>query len=265
MWKVRSAAASSGTSSIRCSWVGTRDTKRTSRSSPSRHGRHERPVLLEQHRPVPGDQRPADDLQPRDVRRRQREQPAPGAAEPPLRGGHRGQHRPRGRAPPAWAGRSSRRSRRPAAPARRPPPASRPAPPRRRASRRRPAAGNPCDASSHRLVECRPVPTVSCDRVPAADPAGPQAVGAVDPLRRRRGLLPHRQRGVLHPDRRALRRAGRPRPDHRRGRDVLLRGAARPARGPGRAPADVGARARSPRRCSTWPGRGSRASPPTSR
>src|SRR3954452_19208995 len=75
---------------------------------------------------------------------------------------------------------------------------------------------------------CRPPPDRRTD---AADPQALHPVGAVGV--RRRGL-PHRQRGLLHPDRRTLRLAGRPGPDHPRRSDV------RPGRTPWQAQRPAG-------------------------
>ncbi len=115
-----------------------------------------------------------------------------------------------GRARPASARRSSRRSRRPTARGR-----------RRRASAS--SARGPAEFTRPTLVRCvMGCPGAIPSRpVPAADAAGAPAVGAVGAVRGRRGRVHHRQRGVLHPDRRAQRRPGRPRPDHRRRRVVL--------------------------------------------
>ncbi len=75
-----------------------------------------------------------------------------------------------------------------------------------------------------------------------ADPrhsACPEALAPVDPVRDRRGRVHHRQRGLLHPDRRPVRRAGGPRHHRRRGRVVPVRGPARQGGRPDRPEADV--------------------------
>ncbi len=126
--KVRSAVTSSGSSSIRCSWVGTSETNRGRRRRCGTGRRlHERRVLLEQDRLVPGHQGAADHLHAGDVRRAA----APAATGRWRRAGGPTPRprpaRPDGRGRRAWARRSTRTSRPRSARARRARPASRPA------------------------------------------------------------------------------------------------------------------------------------------
>ena len=190
------------TSSTRSSWVGDEgDVRRVARG---RDRLGQRAVVVEQHRLVPGDQRPADDLHPRDVRRRQRQHPRPGAAEPR---GRRGAPTP---APPGATARTR---------------LGRPVDPDVSTTIGSGSAG--CGQPGVELVDAsgeksmrRTLVDAWNNRVDAhldrarclpPSPARSAAVVPVDPLRDRRGRLPHRQRGVLHPHRRAVRGPGRSR------------------------------------------------------
>ena len=192
----------------------------------------QRRVVVEQHRPVPRGQRATGDLQPRDVRHRQRQHPRPRAAEPRGRRGARRQHGPPRQHDPLGLPRRPRRLDHD----------------RLRLGRLgQPGvelvdgrgekhATNASHAWNNRVG-------AHLDRADAAsEPPRSAAVVPVDPLRDRRGCVPHRQRGVLHPHRRAVRRPGRSGPDHRGPVVVRVRGAAGPVRRPGRAQAGLGGR-----------------------
>ena len=120
----------------RCSWVAHEGDVRRAARGRDRSG--QRRVLVQQHRPVAGDQRAADHLQPGDVRRRQGQHPRPGAAEPARSWPRPTPAPPAATAPPASASPSTPTSRRRPAPARPARPATRRA--------RRPSGRKACDA-----------------------------------------------------------------------------------------------------------------------
>ena len=121
------ASTSSGSSSIRCSWVGTSDMKRHPAS-------RRPPEAVSSHQPARA-RRPASGRRPAPPRRTTPAARAATARGRPAGGPRRRRRRAphAARAAPAWAARSTRTSRPRAARARRGPPASRPA-------RRRPRA-----------------------------------------------------------------------------------------------------------------------------
>ena len=150
---------------------------------------------------------------------------------------------PAGRAAPAWGSPSSPTSRRRAAPA----PPARPARPGGRRARPGQACRvrNPRDERYPPLEESPPMPTTTPRWLSSLIPETPLArkLSMQSILYRdRRGRLPHRQRGVLHPDRRPDRVPGRHRHHRRPGRVVPLRRPARQGRRPDRTEADVGPR-----------------------